>query len=210
MPKGKTMKAIPILVLCLFATPAIAHHRGIVAVGDSITAPLLELGAGFGWVEHLRNNMGVPVNELAVSGASSGLLAAQDIPKMFYSGKFQRNPVTIISIGTIDGTNGVSPLRFGLNLARLAKNLGKAGANDYIFLITPTDTGDPAGHELRRDYAELMLSVCVVSAKARCLDLRRMPFSLFRDGDGSDVHPTAEGHVWIASWLRAFLSNEGF
>jgi acyl-CoA thioesterase-1 len=195
------LRALPVVLLLVVASPAFAADHVIVALGDSLTAGLgvspEEAYPAVLEARLRRDGFEYRVVNAGVSGDTSagGLRRIDWVLKL-------RPDVVIVALGANDGLRGQPPDVLRDNLTRIVGRARAAGARVLLAgMRVPPNYGD--------DYARAFAGV--YPAVARDTGVPLAPFLL--DGVAGDtrlnqpdgIHPTAEGQRVIAERLWPHL-----
>ena len=197
----RLLRALPVVLLLLVASPASAADHVIAALGDSLTAGLgvspEEAYPAVLEARLRREGFEYRVINAGVSGDTSagGLRRIDWVLKL-------RPDVVIVALGANDGLRGQAPDVLGDNLTRIIERARAAGARVLLAgMRVPPNYGD--------DYARAFAGVYPAVARATGVPLA--PFLL--DGVAGDarlnqpdgIHPTVEGQRVIAERLWPYL-----
>ena len=197
----RLLRALPVVLLLLVASPASAADHVIAALGDSLTAGLgvspEEAYPAVLEARLRREGFEYRVINAGVSGDTSagGLRRIDWVLKL-------RPDVVIVALGANDGLRGQAPDVLRDNLTRIIERARAAGARVLLAgMRVPPNYGD----EYARAFAAVYASV------ARATGVPLAPFLL--DGVAGDprlnqadgIHPTAEGQRVIAEHLWPHL-----
>ena len=195
------LRALPVVLLLLVASPASAADHVIAALGDSLTAGLgvspEEAYPAMLEARLQREGFEYRVINAGVSGDTSagGLRRIDWVLKL-------RPDVVIVALGANDGLRGQAPDVLRDNLTRIIERARAAGVRVLLAgMRLPPNYGD--------DYARAFAGVYPAVARATGVPLA--PFLL--DGVAGDVrlnqpdgiHPTVEGQRVIAERLWPYL-----
>ena len=195
------LRALPVVLLLLVASPASAADHVIAALGDSLTAGLgvspEEAYPAVLEARLRREGFEYRVINAGVSGDTSagGLRRIDWVLKL-------RPDVVIVALGANDGLRGQAPDVLRDNLTRIIERARAAGVRVLLAgMRVPRNYGD--------DYARAFAGVYPAVARATGVPLA--PFLL--DGVAGDVrlnqpdgiHPTVEGQRVIAERLWPYL-----
>jgi len=195
------LRALPVVLLLLVASPASAADHVIAALGDSLTAGLgvspEEAYPAVLEARLRREGFEYRVINAGVSGDTSagGLRRIDWVLKL-------RPDVVIVALGANDGLRGQAPDVLGDNLTRIIERARAAGVRVLLAgMRVPPNYGD--------DYARAFAGVYPAVARATGVPLA--PFLL--DGVAGDarlnqpdgIHPTVEGQRVIAERLWPYL-----
>jgi len=195
------LRALPVVLLLLVASPASAADHVIAALGDSLTAGLgvspEEAYPAVLEARLRREGFEYRVINAGVSGDTSagGLRRIDWVLKL-------RPDVVIVALGANDGLRGQAPDVLRDNLTRIIERARAAGARVLLAgMRLPPNYGD--------DYARAFAGVYPAVARATGVPLA--PFLL--DGVAGDarlnqpdgIHPTVEGQRVIAERLWPYL-----
>jgi len=195
------LRALPVVLLLLVASPASAADHVIAALGDSLTAGLgvspEEAYPAVLEARLRREGFEYRVINAGVSGDTSagGLRRIDWVLKL-------RPDVVIVALGANDGLRGQAPDVLRDNLTRIIERARAAGARVLLAgMRVPPNYGD--------DYARAFAGVYPAVARATGVPLA--PFLL--DGVAGDarlnqpdgIHPTVEGQRVIAERLWPYL-----
>ena len=197
----RLLRALPVVLLLLVASPASAADHVIAALGDSLTAGLgvspEEAYPAVLEARLRREGFEYRVINAGVSGDTSagGLRRIDWVLKL-------RPDVVIVALGANDGLRGQAPDVLRDNLTRIIERARAAGVRVLLAgMRVPPNYGD--------DYARAFAGVYPAVARATGVPLA--PFLL--DGVAGDVrlnqpdgiHPTVEGQRVIAERLWPYL-----
>ena len=197
----RLLRALPVVLLLLVASPASAADHVIAALGDSLTAGLgvspEEAYPAVLEARLRREGFEYRVINAGVSGDTSagGLRRIDWVLKL-------RPDVVIVALGANDGLRGQAPDVLRDNLTRIIERARAAGARVLLAgMRVPPNYGD--------DYARAFAGVYPAVARATGVPLA--PFLL--DGVAGDarlnqpdgIHPTVEGQRVIAERLWPYL-----
>ena len=195
------LRALPVVLLLLVASPASAADHVIAALGDSLTAGLgvspEEAYPAVLEARLRREGFEYRVINAGVSGDTSagGLRRIDWVLKL-------RPDVVIVALGANDGLRGQAPDVLRDNLTRIIERARAAGVRVLLAgMRLPPNYGD--------DYARAFAGVYPAVARATGVPLA--PFLL--DGVAGDarlnqpdgIHPTVEGQRVIAERLWPYL-----
>ena len=195
------LRALPVVLLLLVASPASAADHVIAALGDSLTAGLgvspEEAYPAVLEARLRREGFEYRVINAGVSGDTSagGLRRIDWVLKL-------RPDVVIVALGANDGLRGQAPDVLRDNLTRIIERARAAGVRVLLAgMRVPPNYGD--------DYARAFAGVYPAVARATGVPLA--PFLL--DGVAGDarlnqpdgIHPTVEGQRVIAERLWPYL-----
>ena len=195
------LRALPVVLLLVVASPAFAADHVIAALGDSLTAGLgvspEEAYPAVLEARLRREGFEYRVINAGVSGDTSagGLRRIDWVLKL-------RPDVVIVALGANDGLRGQAPDVLRDNLTRIIERARAAGARVLLAgMRVPPNYGD--------DYARAFAGVYPAVARATGVPLA--PFLL--DGVAGDarlnqpdgIHPTVEGQRVIAERLWPYL-----
>ena len=195
------LRALPVVLLLLVASPASAADHVIAALGDSLTAGLgvspEEAYPAVLEARLRREGFEYRVINAGVSGDTSagGLRRIDWVLKL-------RPDVVIVALGANDGLRGQAPDILRDNLTRIIERARAAGVRVLLAgMRVPPNYGD--------DYARAFAGVYPAVARATGVPLA--PFLL--DGVAGDarlnqpdgIHPTVEGQRVIAERLWPYL-----
>jgi len=195
------LRALPVVLLLVVASPASAADHVIAALGDSLTAGLgvspEEAYPAVLEARLRREGFEYRVINAGVSGDTSagGLRRIDWVLKL-------RPDVVIVALGANDGLRGQAPDVLRDNLTRIIERARAAGARVLLAgMRVPPNYGD--------DYARAFAGVYPAVARATGVPLA--PFLL--DGVAGDarlnqpdgIHPTVEGQRVIAERLWPYL-----
>jgi len=195
------LRALPVVLLLLVASPASAADHVIAALGDSLTAGLgvspEEAYPAVLEARLRREGFEYRVINAGVSGDTSagGLRRIDWVLKL-------RPDVVIVALGANDGLRGQAPDVLRDNLTRIIERARAAGVR---VLLAGMRLPPNYGVEFTREFAD------VFPAVARHAQVAFMPFLL--DGVAADqrlnqadgIHPTAAGYQTIADRLWPYL-----
>ncbi len=197
----RLLRALPVVLLLLVASPASADDHVIAALGDSLTAGLgvspEEAYPAVLEARLRREGFEYRVINAGVSGDTSagGLRRIDWVLKL-------RPDVVIVALGANDGLRGQAPDVLRDNLTRIIERARAAGVRVLLAgMRLPPNYGD--------DYARAFAGVYPAVARATGVPLA--PFLL--DGVAGDarlnqpdgIHPTVEGQRVIAERLWPYL-----
>ncbi|PYN21860.1 MAG: arylesterase [Candidatus Rokuibacteriota bacterium] len=197
----RLLRALPVVLLLLVASPASAADHVIAALGDSLTAGLgvspEEAYPAVLEARLRREGFEYRVINAGVSGDTSagGLRRIDWVLKL-------RPDVVIVALGANDGLRGQAPDVLRDNLTRIIERARAAGVRVLLAgMRVPPNYGD--------DYARAFAGVYPAVARATGVPLA--PFLL--DGVAGDarlnqpdgIHPTVEGQRVIAERLWPYL-----
>ena len=197
----RLLRALPVVLLLLVASPASAADHVIAALGDSLTAGLgvspEEAYPAVLEARLRREGFEYRVINAGVSGDTSagGLRRIDWVLKL-------RPDVVIVALGANDGLRGQPPDVLRDNLTRIIERARAAGVRVLLAgMRLPPNYGD--------DYARAFAGVYPAVARATGVPLA--PFLL--DGVAGDarlnqpdgIHPTVEGQRVIAERLWPYL-----
>jgi len=197
----RLLRALPVVLLLLVASPASAADHVIAALGDSLTAGLgvspEEAYPAVLEARLRREGFEYRVINAGVSGDTSagGLRRIDWVLKL-------RPDVVIVALGANDGLRGQAPDVLRDNLTRIIERARAAGVRVLLAgMRLPPNYGD--------DYARAFAGV--YPAVARTTGVPLAPFLL--DGVAGDarlnqpdgIHPTVEGQRVIAERLWPYL-----
>jgi len=197
----RLLRALPVVLLLLVASPASAADHVIAALGDSLTAGLgvspEEAYPAVLEARLRREGFEYRVINAGVSGdtSASGLRRIDWVLKL-------RPDVVIVALGANDGLRGQAPDVLRDNLTRIIERARAAGVRVLLAgMRVPPNYGD--------DYARAFAGVYPAVARATGVPLA--PFLL--DGVAGDarlnqpdgIHPTVEGQRVIAERLWPYL-----
>jgi len=197
----RLLRALPVVLLLLVASPASAADHVIAALGDSLTAGLgvspEEAYPAVLEARLRREGFEYRVINAGVSGDTSagGLRRIDWVLKL-------RPDVVIVALGANDGLRGQAPDILRDNLTRIIERARAAGVRVLLAgMRLPPNYGD--------DYARAFAGVYPAVARATGVPLA--PFLL--DGVAGDarlnqpdgIHPTVEGQRVIAERLWPYL-----
>ena len=197
----RLLRALPVVLLLLVASPASAADHVIAALGDSLTAGLgvspEEAYPAMLEARLRREGFEYRVINAGVSGDTSagGLRRIDWVLKL-------RPDVVIVALGANDGLRGQAPDVLRDNLTRIIERARAAGVRVLLAgMRVPPNYGD--------DYARAFAGVYPAVARATGVPLA--PFLL--DGVAGDarlnqpdgIHPTVEGQRVIAERLWPYL-----
>ena len=197
----RLLRALPVVLLLLVASPASAADHVIAALGDSLTAGLgvspEEAYPAVLEARLRREGFEYRVINAGVSGDTSagGLRRIGWVLKL-------RPDVVIVALGANDGLRGQAPDVLRDNLTRIIERARAAGVRVLLAgMRVPPNYGD--------DYARAFAGVYPAVARATGVPLA--PFLL--DGVAGDarlnqpdgIHPTVEGQRVIAERLWPYL-----
>ncbi len=197
----RLLRALPVVLLLLVASPASAADHVIAALGDSLTAGLgvspEEAYPAVLEARLRREGFEYRVINAGVSGDTSagGLRRIDWVLKL-------RPDVVIVALGANDGLRGQAPDVLRDNLTRIIERARAAGVRVLLAgMRLPPNYGD--------DYARAFAGVYPAVARATGVPLA--PFLL--DGVAGDarlnqpdgIHPTVEGQRVIAERLWPYL-----
>ena len=197
----RLLRALPVVLLLLVASPASAADHVIAALGDSLTAGLgvspEEAYPAMLEARLRREGFEYRVINAGVSGDTSagGLRRIDWVLKL-------RPDVVIVALGANDGLRGQAPDVLRDNLTRIIERARAAGVRVLLAgMRLPPNYGD--------DYARAFAGVYPAVARATGVPLA--PFLL--DGVAGDarlnqpdgIHPTVEGQRVIAERLWPYL-----
>ena len=197
----RLLRALPVVLLLLVASPASAADHVIAALGDSLTAGLgvspEEAYPAMLEARLRREGFEYRVINAGVSGdtSASGLRRIDWVLKL-------RPDVVIVALGANDGLRGQAPDVLRDNLTRIIERARAAGVRVLLAgMRVPPNYGD--------DYARAFAGVYPAVARATGVPLA--PFLL--DGVAGDarlnqpdgIHPTVEGQRVIAERLWPYL-----
>ena len=195
------LRALPVVLLLVVASPAFAADHVIAALGDSLTAGLgvspEEAYPAVLEARLRREGFEYRVINAGVSGDTSagGLRRIDWVLKL-------RPDVVIVALGANDGLRGQAPDVLRDNLTRIIERARAAGVRVLLAgMRLPPNYGD--------DYARAFAGVYPAVARATGVPLA--PFLL--DGVAGDarlnqpdgIHPTVEGQRVIAERLWPYL-----
>lgn len=195
------LRALPVVLLLLVASPASAADHVIAALGDSLTAGLgvspEEAYPAVLEARLRREGFEYRVINAGVSGDTSagGLRRIDWVLKL-------RPDVVIVALGANDGLRGQAPDVLRDNLTRIIERARAAGVRVLLAgMRLPPNYGD--------DYARAFAGVYPAVARATGVPLA--PFLL--DGVAGDarlnqpdgIHPTVDGQRVIAERLWPYL-----
>ena len=195
------LRALPVVLLLVVASPAFAADHVIAALGDSLTAGLgvspEEAYPAMLEARLRREGFEYRVINAGVSGDTSagGLRRIDWVLKL-------RPDVVIVALGANDGLRGQAPDVLRDNLTRIIERARAAGVRVLLAgMRLPPNYGD--------DYARAFAGVYPAVARATGVPLA--PFLL--DGVAGDarlnqpdgIHPTVEGQRVIAERLWPYL-----
>ena len=197
----RLLRALPVVLLLLVASPASAADHVIAALGDSLTAGLgvspEEAYPAVLEARLRREGFEYRVINAGVSGDTSagGLRRIDWVLKL-------RPDVVIVALGANDGLRGQAPDVLRDNLTRIIERARAAGVRVLLAgMRLPPNYGD--------DYVRAFAGVYPAVARATGVPLA--PFLL--DGVAGDarlnqpdgIHPTVEGQRVIAERLWPYL-----